>query len=126
MELAKQLLTVLGNYTPPLWATIIAGVFVIISFSLSLYLLFNHLSAYKNPEVVNCYQCRLLFKILNQCGKLFELCLTHSCHICLLSGTEVSCRRHSHGAMLCSRVGKVLCCCFVIHPRLIPVFTVEV
>lgn len=50
MELAKQLLTVLGSYTPPLWATIIAVVFVIISVSLSLYLLFNHLSAYKNPE----------------------------------------------------------------------------
>lgn len=40
---------------------------------------------------------------------------THSCRICVLSGTEVSCRRHPHGAMLCSRVGKVLCCCFVIH-----------
>ncbi|AQK67299.1 14-alpha-glucan-branching enzyme 2-2 chloroplastic/amyloplastic [Zea mays] len=63
MELAKQLLVaVLRSYAPPLWATIIASVFVIISVSLSLYLLLNHLSAYKNPEVVNCYQCCLLLK----------------------------------------------------------------
>jgi uncharacterized membrane protein required for colicin V production len=62
VELAKQLLAVIGSYTPPLWATLIAGVFVIISVSLSLYLLFNHLSAYKNPEVVDRYQCCLVFK----------------------------------------------------------------
>jgi len=50
MELAEQSFSLLSSNALPLWATIIAGVFVIISLSLSLYLLFNHLSAYKNPE----------------------------------------------------------------------------
>jgi hypothetical protein len=50
MELAEQSFSLLSSNALPLWATIIAGVFVIISLSLSIYLLFNHLSAYKNPE----------------------------------------------------------------------------
>ncbi|XP_077220706.1 protein LAZ1-like isoform X2 [Tasmannia lanceolata] len=32
------------------WAPVVAGVFVIISLSLSMFLLFEHISAYKNPE----------------------------------------------------------------------------
>lgn len=51
MELADKLLLVLRSYTLPVWATIISGLFVVVSLSLSLYLLLNHLSAYKNPEV---------------------------------------------------------------------------
>ncbi|GMI87998.1 LAZARUS 1 [Hibiscus trionum] len=38
------------GYSPPVWATLIAGVFVVISLSLSMYLIFEHLSSYKNPE----------------------------------------------------------------------------
>jgi hypothetical protein len=53
MELAGQLLLALRGYALPVWATIISGLFVLVSLSLSLFLLFNHLSAYKNPEVVN-------------------------------------------------------------------------
>ncbi|XP_076883477.1 protein LAZ1-like [Bidens hawaiensis] len=34
----------------PIWPTLVAGVFVFISVALSVYLLFEHLSAYKNPE----------------------------------------------------------------------------
>jgi len=64
MELAKQSFSLLSSNALPLWATIIAGVFVIISLSLSLYLLFNHLSAYKNPEVVNYLS---MFELLELC-----------------------------------------------------------
>nr|XP_043623918.1 protein LAZ1-like isoform X1 [Erigeron canadensis] len=35
---------------PPTWPYLVAGVFVFISLTLSIYLLFEHLSAYKNPE----------------------------------------------------------------------------
>ncbi|XP_031250466.1 protein LAZ1 isoform X1 [Pistacia vera] len=37
-------------YTTPLWASLIAGVLVVVTLSLSMYLVFEHLSAYKNPE----------------------------------------------------------------------------
>ncbi|XP_020269709.1 protein LAZ1-like [Asparagus officinalis] len=40
----------LAAYSPPQWATAIAGVFVVVSLSLPTHLLFQHLSAYKNPE----------------------------------------------------------------------------
>lgn len=62
-------------YSPPVWATIIAAAFLLTTLTLSLYLLFEHLSAYKNPEeqkfligvilMVPCYSiesvCILLF-----------------------------------------------------------------
>ncbi|KAK8625274.1 hypothetical protein V6N13_090149 [Hibiscus sabdariffa] len=38
------------GYSPPVWATLIAGVFLVITLSLSMYLIFEHLSSYKNPE----------------------------------------------------------------------------
>ncbi|KAM3366711.1 hypothetical protein ACQJBY_015835 [Aegilops geniculata] len=50
MELADKLLLVLQSYSLPVWAMIISGLFVAVSLSLSIYLLLNHLSAYKNPE----------------------------------------------------------------------------
>ncbi|TQE13929.1 hypothetical protein C1H46_000560 [Malus baccata] len=37
-------------YTPPTWASLVCGVFVLITLTLSIYLVFEHLSAYKNPE----------------------------------------------------------------------------
>ncbi|KAM0942114.1 putative organic solute transporter subunit alpha/Transmembrane protein [Dioscorea sansibarensis] len=37
-------------YSPPSWAAVIAGIFVVTSLSLSMLLIFEHLSAYKNPE----------------------------------------------------------------------------
>uniref|UniRef100_A0A7N0VAL7 Uncharacterized protein n=1 Tax=Kalanchoe fedtschenkoi TaxID=63787 RepID=A0A7N0VAL7_KALFE len=40
----------LSGYSPPVWASLVAGVFVIVTLCLSIYLLFEHLSAYKNPE----------------------------------------------------------------------------
>ncbi|KAK4772477.1 hypothetical protein SAY86_014252 [Trapa natans] len=43
-------LLILLAYKPPTWATIVAGGFVLLTLTLSMYLLFEHLSAYKNPE----------------------------------------------------------------------------
>uniref|UniRef100_A0A0D9W880 Protein LAZ1 n=1 Tax=Leersia perrieri TaxID=77586 RepID=A0A0D9W880_9ORYZ len=40
----------LAEYTTPTWATLVAGFFVLLSLSLSIYLIFDHLSAYNNPE----------------------------------------------------------------------------
>ncbi|PPD68359.1 hypothetical protein GOBAR_DD34769 [Gossypium barbadense] len=38
------------GYSPPIWATFVAGVFSVITIFLSLFLIFKHLSSYKNPE----------------------------------------------------------------------------
>ncbi|KAI4375787.1 hypothetical protein MLD38_013613 [Melastoma candidum] len=38
------------TYAPPTWVTTVAGVFVLTSLTLSLFLLLEHLAAYKNPE----------------------------------------------------------------------------
>lgn len=38
-------------YATPIWASLSAGALVVVTLSLSMYLLFDHLSAYKNPEV---------------------------------------------------------------------------
>ncbi|XP_010935262.1 protein LAZ1 [Elaeis guineensis] len=50
MKMTEQFHLSLLSYSPPIWATLIAGLFVVISLTLSMLLLFNHLSAYKNPE----------------------------------------------------------------------------
>ena len=60
-------------------------------------------------QCLNCWNCV-------SPGHFFSHIFTPCLCSLLLSGTEVSCRRHSHGALLCSRVGKVLCCCFVVCP----------
>ncbi|KAK1320741.1 hypothetical protein QJS10_CPA03g02408 [Acorus calamus] len=41
---------VVSAYFPPTWAAVVAVMFVVISLSLSAFLVFEHLSAYKNPE----------------------------------------------------------------------------
>lgn len=48
--LSGYLYPILSAYSTPPWATAIAGVFVVIALSFSVYLLLQHLSAYKNPE----------------------------------------------------------------------------
>jgi hypothetical protein len=45
------LMPVMVQYTAPTWATLVAGFFVVLSLSLSLYLIFDHLSTYNSPEV---------------------------------------------------------------------------
>ncbi|KAJ6927801.1 protein LAZ1-like isoform X1 [Populus alba x Populus x berolinensis] len=49
MEYLQDLIVYI-RFSTPLWSTLISGAFVLISLSLSFYLLFEHLSAYKNPE----------------------------------------------------------------------------
>ncbi|XP_021643975.2 protein LAZ1-like isoform X2 [Hevea brasiliensis] len=46
----QDIISSLLAYSTPLWATLLAVVFVVITLALSFYLLFEHLSAYKNPE----------------------------------------------------------------------------
>ncbi|KAL6217939.1 hypothetical protein ACLB2K_011156 [Fragaria x ananassa] len=62
-------------YTAPTWATLTCGVFVLMTLTLSIYLLFEHLSAYKNPEeqkfligvilMVPCYAVESLVSLVN-------------------------------------------------------------
>ncbi|XP_060187343.1 protein LAZ1-like isoform X2 [Lycium barbarum] len=64
-----------NNYSPPVWATLVGGVFVVITLTLSMYLLFEHLSSYKNPEeqmfligvilMVPCYAVESFVSLVN-------------------------------------------------------------
>ena len=45
------LLPLADEYAAPTWAILISGFFMLLSVSLSMYLIFEHLSAYNNPEV---------------------------------------------------------------------------
>nr|XP_027060942.1 protein LAZ1-like [Coffea arabica] len=64
-----------SSYSPPTWAAAIGGVFVIVTLILSIYLLFEHLSAYKHPEeqkfligvilMVPCYAVESFVSLLN-------------------------------------------------------------
>lgn len=49
------------TYSTPTWASLVAGLFLLVTLSLSMYLLFEHLSAYKNPEV--CCNSAMLFMV---------------------------------------------------------------
>ncbi|KAI8524759.1 hypothetical protein RHMOL_Rhmol13G0173900 [Rhododendron molle] len=63
------------SYSTPSWATLIAGAFVALTLTLSIYLLFDHLSAYKNPEeqkfligvilMVPCYAVESFVSLVN-------------------------------------------------------------
>ncbi|KAL3022206.1 hypothetical protein AAZX31_04G000900 [Glycine max] len=61
--------------SPPAWATLIAAAFLLLTLALSMYLLFEHLSAYKNPEeqkfligvilMVPCYSFESFVSLVN-------------------------------------------------------------
>ncbi|XP_010555181.1 PREDICTED: protein LAZ1 isoform X1 [Tarenaya hassleriana] len=63
------------TYSPPIWASLIAGVFLLLTLSLSLYLMLEHLSTYKNPEeqkfligvilMVPCYSVESFASLVN-------------------------------------------------------------
>lgn len=57
----------LGSSTPT-WASLVAGVFVLITLSLSMYLLFEHLSSYKNPEVLLHHNYNFIVLSLDICS----------------------------------------------------------
>nr|XP_016468633.1 PREDICTED: protein LAZ1-like isoform X1 [Nicotiana tabacum] len=64
-----------SSYSPPIWATVVAGFFVILTITLSTYLIFEHLSVYKNPEeqkfligvilMVPCYAVESFVSLVN-------------------------------------------------------------
>ena len=51
------LVPLMAQYSAPIWATLVAGFFMLLALSLSMYLIFEHLSAYNNPEVSSFYFC---------------------------------------------------------------------
>ncbi|KAL5699578.1 Protein laz1 [Ranunculus cassubicifolius] len=53
-------LNTLANLSPPAWAVSVAGILVLITVTLSTYLVFEHLSAYKNPEEQKFLVCVIL------------------------------------------------------------------
>ncbi|XP_056169981.1 protein LAZ1 isoform X2 [Syzygium oleosum] len=63
------------TYTAPTWTTVVAGAFVLVTLALSIYLLFEHLAAYKNPEeqkfligvilMVPCYAVESFVSLVN-------------------------------------------------------------
>lgn len=59
------LLPLVDKYAAPTWAILISGFFMLLSVSLSMYLIFEHLSAYNNPEV--CF-------ITTACSIMFPFC----------------------------------------------------
>lgn len=60
----ELLMPLMAQYTAPTWATLVAGFFVLLALSLSMYLIFEHLSAYNNPEVI-------CFSITELCHQFF-------------------------------------------------------
>ncbi|KAF8083094.1 hypothetical protein N665_0792s0022 [Sinapis alba] len=71
MDISSTLLT----YSAPAWASLMAGAFLILTLSLSMYLVFDHLSTYKNPEeqmfligvilMVPCYSIESFASLVN-------------------------------------------------------------
>nr|VDD47615.1 unnamed protein product [Brassica oleracea] len=67
--------TRLLTYSAPAWASFMAGAFLILTLSLSMYLVFDHLSTYKNPEeqmfligvilMVPCYSIESFASLVN-------------------------------------------------------------
>ncbi|XP_077246830.1 protein LAZ1-like isoform X2 [Tasmannia lanceolata] len=63
------------DYSPPTWATVVSLVLLIITLSLSMFLLFEHISAYRNPEeqkfiigvilMVPCYSIESFVSLVN-------------------------------------------------------------
>lgn len=100
----RLLMPLLAQYTTPTWATLVAGFFVLLSLSLSIYLIFEHLSAYNNPEVCTSLSCAF-----SSILKIVLLTSIHSLFLgpCLPSaGTKVCSRCYLDGPMLCNWVGE--------------------
>lgn len=92
----ELLMPLLAQYKTPAWATLVAGFFVLLALSLSMYLIFEHLSAYNNPEV-----CAFLLLHLVMKFQLLLIC------ICSTSaGTEICSGCYFDGPLLCNWVGK--------------------
>ncbi|KAJ4963301.1 hypothetical protein NE237_023240 [Protea cynaroides] len=75
MKITAYLNLFLLPYSPPTWAALFSAALVIVTVSLSMYLIFEHLSAYKNPEeqkfligvilMVPCYSIESFVSLVN-------------------------------------------------------------
>uniref|UniRef100_A0A5B6ZIB3 Uncharacterized protein n=1 Tax=Davidia involucrata TaxID=16924 RepID=A0A5B6ZIB3_DAVIN len=75
MKIATYLNLVTLTYSPHTWTNLVAGAFVLLTLTLSIYLLFEHLLAYKNPEeqkfligvilMVPCYAVESFVSLVN-------------------------------------------------------------
>ena len=86
MDISSTLLA----YSAPAWASFMAGAFLILTLSLSLYLVFDHLSTYKNPEV---------FTFSSSCYFYLFICFNSPLSLSL-SGANVFDWSHPHGPLL--------------------------
>ncbi|XP_031491881.1 protein LAZ1 isoform X2 [Nymphaea colorata] len=75
MSIFVSLAEVVGDYHVPTWASAVAGTFVLLTLAFSIFLVFEHLSAYKNPEeqkfligvilMVPCYSIESFISLVN-------------------------------------------------------------
>ncbi|XP_020517313.1 protein LAZ1 isoform X2 [Amborella trichopoda] len=75
MKIAGSFFVDIQTYVTPPWAAIVAGTLVLVTLSLSMFLIFEHLSAYKNPEeqkfligvilMVPCYSIESFVSLIN-------------------------------------------------------------
>lgn len=97
-------LVVALKFSPPTWPSLVAGVFVFISLTLSIYLLFEHLSAYKNPE-----EQKFLFGII-----LMAPCYAVESYVSLLNpsiGVDIEILRDCYEAFAMYCFGRYLVAC---------------
>lgn len=96
------------------WPILSASVFVLVAILLPMYLIFEHLASYNQPEV--CY-----FWLICLNSKLGYYTLKTWLSFFLFTGTEISYWTYSHGPCLCPGIGiwliySVLISCFwVVH-----------
>lgn len=88
-----------SEYSTPIWAVLIAGFFIVVSLTLSVYLLFEHLSAYKNPEV-NFWGFFVIYV------SVFWPFFFGDFMVLLMAGAKVSDWSDSDGTMLCSWISE--------------------
>ena len=88
---------------PPTWAALVASFFVLITLSLSLFLLMQHLSAYKNPEVF--FLLLWIHSVSFTIGLHASVFWYFKFHWLFLSGAEVSHWCYLNGSMLCCWIG---------------------
>ncbi|KAG8497781.1 hypothetical protein CXB51_007236 [Gossypium anomalum] len=86
MKIADYLL----SYSPPLWATFIAGLLLVITLTLSIYLIFEHLASYKNPEFVSLVNPSISVdcSILRDCYESFAMYCFGRYLVACLGGEE--------------------------------------
>ncbi|KAI3947788.1 hypothetical protein MKX01_034453 [Papaver californicum] len=109
MEIIKYLYQTALSYHPPPWASVTAGTLVVITLILSMYLVFDHLTSYKNPEeqkfligvilMVPCYSIESFislvepslsvdFEILRDCYEAFAMYCFGRYLVACLGGEE--------------------------------------